>query len=265
MTYQENDQEFASGKSSRDTDLNEMRQRMSKPGGATPKDEELVNKWADDVDKGMASPDTEDFLNAMRTEGGWAPSPQDEDGGLHPPPPEDELPPCPEGQTRDCLGVCGGGRTLRNDGGNFNTCCTDSETDCAGKCFGASILVGGICCDRTDPENAATCCLNPIESCNPPCPQPGQIINGHHLNNGCWCTPGQHEHCCSASLLDSDGRCPGDTGYKLWAYEVSPTNCVCTEVLASSLAGGGYTSKAQCEDVCSQIMEEITNPQNSSG
>lgn len=259
MTYQENDQDYASGKagkggkSGRDKDISQARERMSKPGEATEQDKELMNKWAEDVDSGHASPSSEDFVNAMKAQGGWSPSPE-EGGGLVPPTAAGDQQPCPEGQVKDCLGICGGGRILRNDGGGFNTCCKDSEVDCAGKCFGVSIVVGDICCDRSDPDFSAFCCLNPIEGCNPPCPKPGQIINGHELNNGCWCTPGQDEHCCSASLLDSGGRCPGDTGYKLWAYEISEDACQCNEVDASNLNGGGFTSKAQCEAACSGVL-----------
>jgi hypothetical protein len=246
MTYENNDQDYASGKSGRDRDINEMRARMSKPGKATAGDKILMNKWAQDVENGNASSNSIDFVNAMKSEGGWT---EAEGSGLKPP--ENDPPPCSDEQEKDCLGICGGGRTAGEDG----SCCRDSERDCNGECFGSHVAIGDNCCDRTNPDTATFCCLNPIESCSPPCPKPGQIISGHQFNNGCWCTPGD-EHCCSASLLDSKGRCPEDAGYGLWAWEISEDICNCAEVPAEGLQPGqaGFTSEGECLNKCNQSI-----------
>jgi hypothetical protein len=247
MTYKNSDQEYASGKSGRDRDINEMRARMSKPGKATAGDEILMNKWAQDVEDGNSSSASEDFVNAMKSEGGW--TEESEGSGLKPPENENEPLPCSGSQEKDCLGICGGGRTAGEDG----SCCRASERDCNGECFGSYVVIGDTCCDRTDPDASTSCCLNPIESCDPPCPKPGQIINGHQFNNGCWCTPGQEEHCCSASLLDSGGRCPEDAGYGLWDWEILEGACNCAEVPAAGLQpGAGFTSEEECLNKCNQ-------------
>lgn len=247
MTYKNDDQDYASGKSGRDKDINDMRARMSKPGKATAGDEFLMNKWAKDVEDGKASPASTDFVNAMKSEGGW--TKEGEGSELKPPPPENQPPPCSGDQEQDCLGVCGGGRTVGEDG----SCCKASERDCAGECFGSHLTINGSCCDRSDPDSTTFCCSNPINGCNPPCPKPGQIITDHSSNTGCWCTPGQDEHCCPASVLDSQNRCPGDTGYGLWDWEILEGACNCAEVPAENLeSGAGFTSEEECLQKCNQ-------------
>lgn len=255
MTYEESDENWAKGKpgsqegaeSKRAKDLSKMRERMGN-GQSTHRDEELFNKWAGDVDAGNASPGSTDFVNAMKNEGGWGKQ-GGEEGAWKPP--EEPLPAPPECE-RDCLGMCNGPNTKDEHGG----CCKDSQRDCAGKCYGYSIIVkqgnATMCCDRTDADSRAYCCKNPIDGCNPACPEPGQIKNGHPFNNtGCWCTPGT-EHCCPANQLDSSNRCPGNPEYRVWAFEVSGELCQCNEVRATSLSNGSqaFTSKESCQAAC---------------
>lgn len=255
MTYEQSDENWAKGKpggkegaeSKRKKDLNTMKARMGN-GQSTPQDKELFNKWATDVDAGNASPGSTKFVNSMKNGEKWK---IDETGGPFMPNPNPDSVNCPN---QDCLGICWGPNTLDEYGG----CCEDEDRDCAGQCWGPSIGAqhpsrpngSPVCCDRTDPDTRAWCCKYPRNRCNPPCPEPGQIINAHSSNQGCWCTPGQDEHCCNERQLDSGNRCPGDEGYLLWGYEVVGDVCQCNEALADSLNQGGYNSREQCEAAC---------------
>lgn len=263
MAYEESDEDWAQGqpgsgaggKSSRDKTLNEMKQRMGNKQ-SNPRDEELFNKWAADVDAGSASPGSTEFVNAMKNEGHW--KPMDETGGPWVPA-TDYDPALPECETKDCLGMCDGPNTADEHGG----CCKDEDRDCAGKCYGASITVqqgnATICCDRTDPDSAAYCCKNPVDNCNPACPQPGQIINAHSSSSGCWCTP-DNKNCCTEARIDRYGKCPFDPQYHVWVHSTGADDaCTCTEVLFSTTgAEGGYASKDTCENACPKKAFDCT-------
>lgn len=255
MTYEESDENWAAGmlnstegaESKRNKNLSKMRERIGNQQ-ATPQDEQLFNKWADDVDKGSASLPSTDFVNAMKNEGGW-----EQDGEDGPWKPNSEPKPAPpDCENKDCLGVCNGSYKTDENG----DCCKDLDRDCAGKCYGRSITVqhGGnsVCCDRTSQDSALFCCKNPLDNCHPKCPKPGQIKNGHASTFGCWCTPGD-EHCCPESTLDSDGKCPASPDYKVWAFEGSNSSvCLCNEVLARLLESGTkfFMSEDKCKAAC---------------
>lgn len=265
MTYEESDENWAKGEAGRDKDISQARERMSKPGEATEGDKTLMNKWANDVDNENSSPGTIDFVNAMKAQGGWKPSAQDE-GQLEPPTSENDQDPCPDGEVKDCLGICGGGRISRNDIGSGSACCTNSELDCNNICFGASILLSsGECCDRSDADSAPFCCLNPIANCDPPCPKPGQIINGHSSNEGCWCYQSD-ENCCPASVLDDSGNCPSSVAYTFWVYSPDEqyTDCNCTRKTSENMAetDRGFASKEQCELECNIYKTLDSSGQN---
>lgn len=166
------DEDYASGEGDRQRRVNETRERSTSGNyeGVDEKQKEadnaLLQKWREDVDKGLASDDTTEFM---------------------------EQPPC---ENKDCLGICGG-TAVRNP---KNQCCKPEDEDCNGDCFGKSTLnANGQCCNRDEDPY----CCEEVDPCGN-CPRPGQIRNTKKNFVGCWCTPGTDELCCSDCCGDDE-------------------------------------------------------------
>jgi len=110
-----------------------------------------------------------------------------------------------QNSSMDCAGVCWGPSLLDEQG----NCCRDFQIDCAGRCNGnASLDNFGVCClgkidcfghcngtGTYDSNN--TCCLGPVD-CSGMC-------NGTKVQDNNSPTPG----CCYASEIDCSGYCRG--------------------------------------------------------